>query len=758
MNEIISYLCDGIVEFFKDSTSTVIKQKKFEDKIVELGDSLGAYEHMSKEEFVSEFEIVFSKENMLKLSDKLIKLPGYAWRECIEQNLNQFFENVEIDQNRISFWVTSFTDMIQETISKEETQNRGIMMFAQEQAEIIQKDGEQTLQTVLKTNQLLERLEKKFDTSFKILDKTSKKYDDVKNIHDNNTIHWNLDGSYNRRISENTSIEKIRLLSEIWREERKRYPGWYIVPFFYREKLKSSIRGEELLVDNSDISQEDKLHFLYELSWRQDKGFVAVSDYYMKRALEIWIASSLSKDEKITEEWCYIGIFFLKQYRERMDWEHWKLIYTKMFTVNPVEKIKEELFIEKIYADLYKMNLGSVCAALNSVDLSEYTYANQMKLISLMAETGITANVIPSIENLIVLIENELDDSQITHERKIYLSSLFACIWHLKGFLLQAIKGINDKIVKQVKYCYQKRDELKDYFSYEKEKDYCTRVLLKWHEKKSPKYLYELNRERETIIGSVNDCSDAYGFYKMLEAAGLTMRIGHVGLIGEFEGSLLEVSALWNRKLFWLWIIRSGDSKHIENCLTRYRLASWDRENKDEFFEYAYHTIIDNLDQICSYNNTWKYGNIFTSIICTCPEILVRLASVANIKQQRMLLHLMTVLINKDVLREFRKMNEFIYSVMHAVSDKSKALMLNALLECSTKERERIEKETQLDPFDAFDYKEQSRSLFEKSKVDSMLIDELFALTKKSDTDRKNACARLGQLSTFGMLSKEQNR
>lgn len=500
------------------------------------------------------------------------------------------------------------------------------------------------------------------------------------------------------------------------------------------------------------------MDFLYELTWRKERGFISASDYYLRQALNVWKSNTQPEEMEANEQWYFVGIFLLKQYREKMDWSNWKSLYDIMNTKPLNDKIKEELFVEKIYAELFKMNLSKVLVDLHSIELTSYSYANQLKLISLMAETGISIQALTGIDDLCKHIEPKLEENMISSNDVIYLKSLMACVWHLKGFLLQAIKGIEDKVIDQVKQCYQKKDELEDYFSFQEEKNYCIHALFRWHEKKTPKYLFALNRELETIVSSSNDWSEVYGFYKILEETGLPMRLGHVGLIGDFEESLLEVSSLWNNQIFWLWLVRSGNSKHVERCLTRSRLISWDRETKNQFFEYIYHAVWDNLDNICCFSDSWKYGNIFTAIITTCSEAVARMASVADMGQQKRIIKLMTVLIDRDAIREFRKMDGFIYTVMHSVSNESKAIMMNTLLECSTKEREHFENDFQTDPFDVFDYNEQSRGFFEKSKVDLYLINDLFEMTQKTDTERRNACARLGQLSAFGVLTEGQNQ
>ncbi len=153
--------------------------------------------------------------------------------------------------------------------------------------------------------------------------------------------------------------------------------------------------------------------------------------------------------------------------------------------------------------------------------------------------------------------------------------------------------------------------------------------------KKTPKYLFALNRELETIVSSSNDWSEVYGFYKILEETGLPMRLGHVGLIGDFEESLLEVSSLWNNQIFWLWLVRSGNSKHVERCLTRSRLISWDRETKNQFLNIFIMLFGTTLIIYVVLVIAGSMVTFFTAIITTCSEAVARMASVADMGQQK---------------------------------------------------------------------------------------------------------------------------
>lgn len=755
MDEIINEILNECLKPVKNVANEIVDRKRLKNKLINIGNNLCKHEQSEKE---LDLRIVFSEDNMEELANGLQEISAGMYADYIDNKLKRLFERIDIESDRAEFYIISFKEMLCEDFCRDEKQNRGIIMLLHQLEETYRKEGQKNCAD----------LKKEINRLYLMISSYTKSSSDYNTVKEEistekpkngeiNNIYWNLSTSYKCETKQ-TNSERMELLISTWRAERKKYPGWYIVPSSYREKLKYYTRGEELLSEKSDISNEKRMDFLYELTWRKERAFISASDYYLRQALNVWESNTQPEEMEANEHWCFVGIFLLKQYREKMDWANWKSVYDIMNTKPLNNKIKEELFVEKIYAELFKMNLSKVLVDLHSIELALYSYANQLKLISLMAETGISFQALTDIDDLCKHIESKLEENMISSNDVIYLKSLMACVWHLKGFLLQAIKGIEDKVIDQVKQCYQKKDELEDYFSFQEEKNYCIHALFRWHEKKTPKYLFALNRELETIVSSSNDWSEEYGFYKILEETGLPMRLGHVGLIGDFEESLLEVSSLWNNKIFWLWLVRSGNSKLVERCLTRSRLISWDRETKNQFFEYIYHAVWDNLDNICCFSDSWKYGNIFTAIITTCSEAVARMASVTDMGQQKRILKLMTVLIDRDAIREFRKMDGFIYTVMHSVSNESKALMMNTLLECSTKEREHFENDFQTDPFDVFDYNEQSREFFEKSKVDLYILDNLLEMAQKTDTERRNACARLGQLSTFGVLTEEQNQ
>lgn len=69
-----------------------------------------------------------------------------------------------------------------------------------------------------------------------------------------------------------------------------------------------------------------RMDFLYELTWRKERGFISASDYYLRQALNVWKSNTQPEEMEANEKWYFVGIFLLKQYREKMDWSNWKSV------------------------------------------------------------------------------------------------------------------------------------------------------------------------------------------------------------------------------------------------------------------------------------------------------------------------------------------------------------------------------------------------------------------------------------------------
>ena len=81
------------------------------------------------------------------------------------------------------------------------------------------------------------------------------------------------------------------------------------------------------------------------------------------------------------------------------------------------------------------------------------------------------------------------------------------------------------------------------------------------------------------------------------------------------------------------------------------------------------------------------FGTAYEHILLNGLEILSRFASIANITEQKKLVVLMIKIIDADVVRRFRVLNDWIRQVMNVLDERVKISMLNELLQCSVKKK-----------------------------------------------------------------------
>jgi hypothetical protein len=554
--------------------------------------------------------------------------------------------------------------------------------------------------------------------------------------------------------------KEILLLTETWKYEREKYPNWYILPPNKREELKIKTRHEEFLQVKNVVSLEEKFDFAYELAWRYEIGLIPFSLYMQNHIREIWESISETDvwiDAEKKFHWFFMGQSLLREYREELKVNEWNAVFIKLKAhMDFCKNGQEELELEELKMLFGQLKISAVKDRIDKVNVSEKSYGVRLRICGLKSECGMLQQAVEELGTLEQDIRIDIDaQDEIKQSYVTYLKSILACTLHLKAFAMRGIHIFDNKINLDFKKIYNEMDELSAYYSYDMEKESWTNYLFEWSEKNKEAICYELNRENRVIFGTANDCWEVYSFFRVLDKSALPLRIGHVCLLSRHLNRFMEYLFTWFPHLAWFMTVRTGNVKCVKSCVSRIRMAELGREMKDRYFRYTYQSLDENLSSI-SNCDSWKEGNIYTQIAATSLETLKRLASVCTKAQQTELLVLMKKMIDMDAVRDFREMDQFIYQIMQVLDETVKANMINVLLECSAKERTHLKDEEQLDPFDVFNGKKLAIQLYQRSGINSYLIEEMLDVAMGEGIERRIMLSRLGQLYEWDVLDENQ--
>lgn len=763
--EIFSFVCQQVFDKLNHKRSREFQAASLQEQFVSLGNFIGGFEKTDGERFLNSIGALFSDDNMRALYDKVDDEPGFFWIQYLRDNLERLCGEYEIQVQDAQFFINNFLDMLFKVICQVDRELADQMFMGNAHQE--QMAGIMTLQSSLSAVQkqlavIPEEVIRYFENQQDILSDGVPRGEEVwQGEEDFGEIpQWHLEYVQIDGLFGNTDQKKteILLLTEKWKCERQQYPNWYILPPDKREELKMKTHGEEFLQLKDLVSAEEMFAFSYELVWRYETGLMPYGQYVQNHVRRIWEELSVCGEEQ-KAQWFFVGQGLLREYREQLKIDEWNDVFQKLSThVEFMKNGREELELEKIKMNFMQFKISAVKDQLARLDIPRELYCVRMHICYLMAECGMPEKSLQELKNLRIDIREEIDrqDAGIK-EFRVYLKSLLSCVLHLNVFILQGIGNFDKNESQKRKAFYQEMESLSGYYSYDREKDNWTNYLFEWCEKGRDAIPFELNRETRVIFGSANDCWQGYAFYRVLDKSALPLRFGCVCLLGKHENSFLEYLFDWHPQIAWFMLARSGSTKCVKACVTRVRLASWNREMKDRYFRYTYQSLDENLSSICEYG-TLSDGNIYRQMPAVLVEILKRLAFVCTISQQTELIILMKKLINSDAIREFRVLDQFILRVMKSLDETVKANMINTLLDCSVRERSHFSEESQLDPFEAVGVRETAVPLYQRSVIDACLIGKMLDCQGDSEVERKSVLSRLGLLYAWGALDDEQKR
>lgn len=119
---------------------------------------------------------------------------------------------------------------------------------------------------------------------------------------------------------------------------------------------------------------------------------------------------------------------------------------------------------------------------------------------------------------------------------------------------------------------------------------------------------------------------------------------------------------------------------------------------------------------------------------------------------------MMIKIIDADVVRRFRVLNDWIRQVMNVLDERVKISMLNELLQCSGRKRATWHNEPEVDPFDVFTCKTVAINDYQKIELEPCWVNSMLDSCLSDEQQRMHYIPRLGKLAEVGMLTSEQSK
>lgn len=580
-------------------------------------------------------------------------------------------------------------------------------------------------------------------------------------------------------LNTNKDIQpQFEKIISVWKSTRKSYPNWLILPDTNREIL--SINTEYSFIYNIDKidSKVVALEFLYEFNWRIERFLFPIENDWIQYYENIVIqfnpypnilqtdSSILPKEndnldwQTISKYWIELQLSMLRFYREENFADNWNKIAVR------IENIKEEIspellaryYYERCLYQLFMLDIQAVRIELGKWTVDTTLPYWEAKRAGLLAELG----DIEDAENILEISLNEIrgrlrlspvKDDYLLVSQEAYILLLLRYVKRSNNYT-KHIYG-SDKTEKYterwnelIKYKCDPWGELKSFESYLKaETSNISRTEIK--------YGFEIGSTTRThhFDRGSNYITKAYAFLRYIEEIGIPLKLPNI-TFGE-DAAQKAISCISNYSPNWGFIslIRSGDSKNINDIFGRRPLAFLNQQKCDELANTYLNVLIKSVSEINkgdTYNNT-----IFAiSLSTVIPEILSRLSVKCSFETKNKLLEFSKGIYLSDnrTRSKYKGVDKLVKYLVKSFTTLEQYKLIPEFLEFPLLPDSDFLNEYP-DPF-SFIANEEIEKVNNKTKIDIDTINKLISFLDKDNPKRKDAITRFIVLFQIGLLSK----
>ena len=459
-----------------------------------------------------------------------------------------------------------------------------------------------------------------------------------------------------------------------WRNQRRSFPGWIIVPEDQRRDLWSTLESwiRTPPAPNS-LSQFLDLEFAFELIWRMEKCLCPIEDRqidFIEKTLLRYqqfvdpdtppaTLSAIQEDlaaRQITRSdvryMCHhLLLAVMRHYREEGLKEQWHRVCSQisrcMATMTPEHKA--HFYYERTLAALFNLNLPAIKKSLQEWPIDESLPFWEAKRAGLLAEIGQVNAAKRILENALEAIRSKSDLKPITTDYSAGSQESIVM------FLLQAtqqiseyqksIKEFNERwhILRQYK-CDPRNDLQKFALALEQpptnRSDTPVTDMPTFDIGRRARRFHFQTQNKELLM--------AYNFLRFCEDAGIPFRMYGTLIATTSAGGALSRIAAYSPHWAMVSLVRIGDKKDVDRIFARASLARMDVDTVDNLVaRYLEALDLAVTDIVGSGNRTWN-ANFGTLLAGVVPEILSRLCCKCSTDAQERLIEFLFQVYQSD--------------------------------------------------------------------------------------------------------------
>ena len=729
-------------------------KKQFEQMFLEAGQWIAEYERDGTEETELR-SIIFGEENMREIANYMHQQDSFRWFQILQQGIHVELQKSGMSAQNQKNCEKHFLEIIRTRMQERQPiiVERSMQHEIAEGVDMLGEQNSQMLQKIIGIEKILQdqAIQKEETRQHK---RQEKKKDPSSHERKWNLSHTHVEGVFLPKEEREGEICK---LTEIWEQERKNYPGWYILPYSICQELNIYSRENGLLQSAAYVETQKMFAFAYELVWRYETCMHNYSSYEIHHIYKIW--QEYATQNECVQKWFYVGQALLRVFREEGNYTEWTKVYDQLkayeaYGVNG----KIDLRLEKLKYEYHRLNIPAMRRALDKCHPKKENYEQRLQILGIRVELDETEEVITELEQLM----QDLQKIDAADEKdQLYYKSLEASVLQLYSLCVQDAwdymgeyeghQGEIDRIEEEI----AKKKKL---FDWDRWRDNVQKSLLQWYVRKyEKKEAFAINRELYTFISSSNECEAAYRFYRLLEKLALPLECGHITLLGNLEQPWIEAIVNQEDMLGLFLLCREAKSSTIKALVDRKYLSELANNRIGDMVGLLIHALSENIEELDEQEQPLA-GGILSRIRENVPQLLIRFMSRCPDSQQENALLLLKDLMEDEKLFETFPLTELCVAVLENVSEKKKAQMLGTMMQTKIIEHKTLGgHENGIDIFAYYFQKKDIGPLCKECAVKQETIEWLLQMPKEAGYEWQTKIWRLKTLDYLGLLNEKQH-
>ncbi|MDD4529025.1 MAG: SIR2 family protein [Bacteroidales bacterium] len=560
-----------------------------------------------------------------------------------------------------------------------------------------------------------------------------------------------------------------------WKKTRLEYPNWLILPREKRKRLYFNTQNF-FIYKVEDVGSPLDIKFLYEFNWRIEKCLFPISNSWIKhyenviekynpfpKVISILDTNITPETDKslewgvITNCWIELQLSMLRYYREENLNIKWLALAEK------IEKIKNKLSSDLIARYCYERCLYYLFLLdISSVRKELVNWASDTSLpywdakrAGLIAELGDIEQADKILEVSLNEIRNRLRLSPVKNDyalvsQEAYILQLSQYIRNSTNFRRgiygdDNTKKYSERLHELIKYKCDPWGELKSFDLVLKSEPQNRKII----EKKYNFGIGSITNTHHLSKGSTYEM-ESYSFLRYIEEIGIPFKLPNTTLGIDAVKYAIPCVSNYSPNWGFISLIRTGDSKIIDDIFNRRSLSFFNQQNCDELANNYLEVLIKSTSEI-EKGNTFNNATLAISLYNVIPEILSRLCTKCSNEVKLRILNLLKELYLSDLVNrsKYRGVDKLVEYLMLSFSLKEQYQLIHTLLEFPI-----IDQENYPDILSFIEL--ENLELPNKIKVDNQKIDELISFLSEDNQYRKLAISRLILLWKFNLLNKTQ--